>query len=248
MLGLVEGVEGDLADIGGGIGKDDRFARAGRRTRIDAPGQQALGGHEPGAAGANDLVAARDRFGAVCGRGDGLRPAGLVYPRDAAEGAGVERCVVDPAIGGRRRQHGDFLDPGDDGGNRRHQRDGGKRALAARHVAGNGADRCPALAGEHARRHLLDPHVLGHLGLVEAADRVGGELQGFLQFRLQPGLGACEIGRGGADRVGADVGPVETRRAIHQRRVAAPGDIIHHGRTASMYGSRSSSVRTSNCA
>ena len=110
---------------------------------------------------------------------------------------------------------------GDHGRDRRHHRDRGKGALAARHVAGDRRDRPEALAGEGAGADLLHPHLLGLLVLVEAADAVGGDTRSPRRTSGSTASSAAvEVGRRGGDGVGLDRRLVELAREARERLVA----------------------------
>ena len=100
----------------------------------------------------------------------------------------------------------------------------GKGALAAGDVAGDRRDRPRPLAGEGAGADLVQPHLLGLLVLVEAADRVGGELHRLADLGLERLLGGVEVGGGGGDGVGLDRRLVELAGEAGERRVALGAD------------------------
>ena len=89
VLGLVEHVQRHLAHVRRSVGQHDRFAGARRGARVDPARQQALGRHEPGAAGAHDLVAARNRLRSVGGCRHSLGTTGLVDRGNVRQRAGI---------------------------------------------------------------------------------------------------------------------------------------------------------------
>ena len=78
MFGLAEQIGGDPVGIVGAIGDHQDFRRPGDGIDAHLAEHFALGGGDPGVAGADDLVHRRDAFGAIGQRGDRLRPADAV--------------------------------------------------------------------------------------------------------------------------------------------------------------------------
>ncbi len=121
MFGFDEQVQGGEAAIGCFVGKDDGFAGACRRAGVDEVGEQALGGHDPGRAGAHDFHISGNGFGAVGNGGDGLGAARLIDLAYAGGAGGHEGGRINAAIGAGRRYDADVFNAGNAGGNAGHQ-------------------------------------------------------------------------------------------------------------------------------
>ena len=85
MLGLRQKVGGDPGGIGGAVGDDQHFGRAGDHVDADGAEDLALGGGDIGVAGADDLADRLDGLGAVGERADRLRAADAVDLGDAGD-------------------------------------------------------------------------------------------------------------------------------------------------------------------
>ena len=176
VLGAGEEVGGDEGGIGVGVGDDEGLGGAEDAVDADFAEELLLGEGDEDAAGAADLVDARDGLGAVGHRGDALHAAGAEDVIDAGDFGGDELERGDGAIGRDGRGHDDLGDAGDAGGDDGHE-DGGR-------VDGGGAGDVEAGAGDRAD-DLADRTVLeglervGELLFVEGADAVRSDGQGF---------------------------------------------------------------------
>ncbi|SLN15079.1 hypothetical protein ROA7023_00169 [Roseisalinus antarcticus] len=184
-------------------------------------GQKTLGRDHPGAAGADDLVRPGDRLGPEGHGRDSLGPADLVDHLDPREPGGHQGRRIDLSVRSGRRHDGQLRHPGHHAGHRGHHRDRRKGALAPRHIERHGFHRQEAVAGKGPGADLLQPHGLGGLLLVEAADIADAEADR-VDHRIVHGVeGGVELGLGGLQRgLGQGLGLVEAAPEADQRGVA----------------------------
>ncbi len=175
VLGLGEQVGGDEGRVGAVVGEDQDLAGAGDAVDVDEPEDLALGGGDVGVAGADDLVDAGDLAGAERGGGDRLGAADGEDPVDAGELGGQQHDGV-----GARGEEDDLGDAGDLRGDRGHQHGGGVGGGATGGVDGDAAQR--AGAADEVAVVVVEAGVAGELGGVEAADVVGGEIEGVAEL------------------------------------------------------------------
>ena len=173
VLGLGHQVDGDEGRHGALVGQDEDLAGTGEHVDADVTHDELLGGGHVGVAGADDLVDARYRVGAVRERGDRLSAADAVDLVDADLGCRRERVGVDRAVGRGRHDHDDLVDAGDDGGDGGHQHAGRVLGPTAGDVDARAADGRDLLAEEDAALLGGEPR-LRQLAAVEVLDRLGG--------------------------------------------------------------------------
>ena len=193
VLGLAGEVGGHDLGIGGVVGGDHGFGRAGDDVDADAPEEQPLGFGDEAVAGADDDV--RRMSGEVpVGQGrNTLNPAQGQDVVGARGLHGVEDRRVDAPALLRRRGCDDVLDPGDLGGADAHDRRGGVGVAAAGHVAARRGHGDQALSGDQA----VDQHDLELLHRIplapgEVPDPLAGEADVLLHRLRQAGFGPAQ--------------------------------------------------------
>ena len=221
VFGLRQQVGGNEGRVGTGIGDDQHLGRTGRHVDGDAARplrSVALGLIDPGIAGAEQLVAARHRGRAQRHRGDGLRAAQL----EDAQVRHLLRCDQDRRIGAailaRRRAQHDLRAARQARRNGQHQRGGGQRRAAGRHVQADALDRpLHALAQQAGRGFNLIG--TGDAGAVEGLD----PQRRFGNRRLHVGrhLLPCGSELVGTDLEHGQFHAIELRGAITQGRITA---------------------------
>ena len=191
MLGLGNQIGGAKVGLGGFIGDNDSFGGAKDAVNVHLALHQLFGiGHEYVARPAN-LVHFGNGFRAIGHSGDGRRAADLIDGIHAGNLGGGQYRRVQGFVAAPGSGQDDFLDPGDPGGNSRHQHGGGIGGGAAGGVQADpfqGEGHFPQALGQ------VNP-MAGPGSPVKVGNAPGRQLQGGFQFRGygSPGLGQFVI-------------------------------------------------------
>ncbi len=153
MLGLREEIGSDEIGAGGVVRHHRDFARPGELIDRHRADDLALGLDDPGIAGAENLLHARDAVRAVGERGDGLGSADLI---DLRRASGAERVGQHFVYRGRRG-YDDLAHPGQLGQRHGHDRGGDERCGAAGNVDADPLDGIVLLAHGGAFAVLAGP-------------------------------------------------------------------------------------------
>ena len=226
VLRLCKQVGGDEGRIGGFVGDNGHFRRAGRQ--VDGHALQArelLGGGYVAVAGAEQLVHFRDAFRAAGHGGDGLYAAGFEDAVNACRGGGIEDGrVYFPFAVGRRAEH-NLTASRKACGNGQHQHGGKQRRRPARDVQPHFLDGYRLLPAGNAGRGFNLFH-LATLRGVECLDVRHSRANGLFQLAGHQCLGLAyflfrhaECGEGYA---------VKFRCVTFHRVVAAAAHVVEH--------------------
>ena len=145
VLGLGQEVGGDPLRIGGVVGEDQHFGRAGDHVDADLAKHVALGRRHIGVAGADDLVDRGNRLRPVGQCRDRLGTADAIDLIDTGERGGGEHQRVELAVR-RRHHHHQAAHTGHLGGHGVHQHRGRIGRRAAGHIEPDRGNRGPAVA------------------------------------------------------------------------------------------------------
>ncbi len=224
MLGLGQQVGRDPLRIRRVVSYDQAFGRPRERLDADLAEDHALGQDDEEIARADDLVHARERFGAIRQPGDRLGAADAIDRinfRDARRG---QQDIGDLAVraAGRRREH-DLAHASYTRGDRGHEHAAGIGRAPPRRIHRHAVERADELAERAAGGRVVEPRFAAAV-LVEGADTVGGGLQR-AHHRLANVLDGL-VDPGGADAQFADLGVVEGTREVAQCRIAARADVL----------------------
>ena len=175
------------------IGKHDQLARSRRRSGIDQMRHHALRRTHPRTARPDNLRDFRHGLSAIGNRCDTLRAACLEHLVHARHTRRNQGRIVNLAVRPRRRDHDHLFHPRHLRGDRCHQRNGGKRALATRHITRRRRDRRNPVTGKRPGADFMQPHFLWLLVLVEFPDRDSGIFHRLAHIGCQSLLRGIEI-------------------------------------------------------
>ena len=175
VLGLRNQVGGDPFGMRAVVGNHQHLARSRHLVDIGDAVNHPLGGLHVRVAGPDDLVHRLDGLRAVRERRDRMRSADAVEFVDSRNFR--SRQHGEPlALRRRRRDHHDFGDARDLGGNRIHQHRRRIRAEPARHVNPDAAHRLHHLPQPHPGLVAIDERFL-HRAAMELRDSLGRQFQ-----------------------------------------------------------------------
>ena len=228
VLRLGQHIRCDEPRVGRVVRQHQQFAGAGEQVDGDVPDHQPFGGDDVGVAGAEDLLHALDRRGAVSHSRDGLGTADTINLRGARRSRREQYRRVDVAVFAAGGADDDLRAARHFGQSHRHQGRRDQRGRAAGNVNAHALERIKLLPDHRAMRiaglPILAPGLPGKRR--DIAPRLGHcRPQRIVSFER----GGHQFGPGGGQLVRRQGCAVEPLGQLQQSRVAARPHVIEDG-------------------
>ena len=230
VLRLGNEIGRDPIGIGGCVRNDQHFAGPGEEIDGDVSKQGALGGHDIGIAGSEDLIDGTNCFGPQGHCGDRLRTADRVNLGSSCLLEGIQQILIDLSLRVAGSANHDLGASGDLGERDCHERGGNERGRSSGDVESNTLERVELLSDLGVMRVLGLPG-LAHRLLTEIANIPGGGFDG-LGDLFPAGTGVFQGLVGNLKRFRAEGGSIEFAGILDEGLVAVLFDAVDNGLSA----------------